>query len=502
MPPPASQWLCSEEPMLALGTPASYDCLIGLGDPPAMKKLILIEFNELCPPLLARWMADGKLPNFAQFHSQSDVFTTRADEPEGPNLEPWIQWYSLHTGIPFSQHNVFHLTDGPRAAHPDVWSILSANGFSVWNCSSMNARRIAAKGARYIPDPWCDKELPYPPEMQPYTKMVSQQVKEYSNRDRSLSAGDLGNFLRFMAMHGLSAATASAIMKQLAGEKLGRTGNWKRAVLLDMLQFDVFRHYFRKEQPDFSTFFVNSTAHLQHSYWRHMAPDAFSVRPKKSEIAIYKDAVLFGYRKMDALLGRFMKLAGNYTTLMFATALSQQPYLKYEAIGGHHFYRPRQVNKLLEQLRIAPESVEPVMTHQFVARFRTETEKNDAQRRLAAVMCGGQQVFEFNEAGPFSLYFGCQLRTQLAPDAKLDLGGNEPPVGFFEILYQIEGMKSGRHHPDGCLWIRQGAHRIVEERVSILDVLPTVLSFFGISATGYPGRTLIGETARIPAAAE
>jgi hypothetical protein len=467
-----------------------------------MKKLILIEFNELCPALLARWMAEGKLPNFSKFHARSDVFTTRADEPEGPNLEPWIQWYSLHTGIPFSQHNVFHLTDGPRAAHPDIWSILSANGLSVWNCSSMNARRITAKGARYLPDPWCDSELPFPPEMQAYYKIVSQQVKEYSNRDHGVSVSDLSNFLRFMATHGLSAATVNAIVKQLAGEKFGARDGWKRAVLLDMLQFDVFRHYFRKEKPDFSTFFVNSTAHLQHSYWRHMAPEAFSVRPADGEIAANRDAILFGYQKMDALLGRFMALAGNDTTLIFASALSQQPYLKYEAIGGHHFYRPREVNKLLDRLHIAPERVEPVMTHQFVARFRTEAEKAEAQRRLGAVTSNGQQVFGFDDADATSLYFGCQLRTQLAKDATLELGGNEPPVGFFEWLYQIEGMKSGRHHPDGCLWIRQGAHRVVEERVSILDVLPTVLSFFGLSAKGYPGRTLIGEPEPIPAAAE
>ena len=466
-----------------------------------MKRLVLIEFNELCPSLLAQWMGEGKLPNFAKFHAQSEVFTTRADVEEGPNLEPWIQWYSLHTGLPFSQHNVFHLTDGPRATHPDVWSILSARGFSVWNCSSMNARRIAAKGARYIPDPWCDSELPFPPQMQAYTKVVSQQVKEYSNRKRGLSLGDLTRFLWFMASHGLSAGTVKAILAQLAGEKL-HGGAWKRAVLLDMLQFDVFRHYFMRERPDFSTFFVNSTAHLQHSYWRHMAPEAFSVRPADGEIATYKDAVLFGYQKMDALLGKFMALAGDNTTLMFATALSQQPYLKYEAVGGHRFYRPLDVIKLLRRLHIAPERIEPVMTHQFVARFRSGPEAEDAKRRLAAVTCDGQSVFGFDDADTGSIYFGCQLRTQLSPDTMLDLGGNEPPVRFFDLLYQIEGMKSGRHHPDGCLWIRRGNHRVTDAKVSILDVLPTVLAFFDVPATAFPGHSLLGKTVPVPAAAE
>ena len=57
------------------------------------KRIVLLEFNELCPPLLARWMEEGRLPNFRRFYSQSDVFTAVADAQEQDNLEPWIQWY-------------------------------------------------------------------------------------------------------------------------------------------------------------------------------------------------------------------------------------------------------------------------------------------------------------------------------------------------------------------------------------------------------------------------
>ena len=35
-----------------------------------------------------------------------------------------------------------------------------------------------------------------------------------------------------------------------------------------------------------------------------------------------------------------MDLAGDDTTLVFLTALSQQPCLKYEDIGGKTMYRP------------------------------------------------------------------------------------------------------------------------------------------------------------------
>jgi hypothetical protein len=30
-----------------------------------MPKILVLEFNEICPPLLERWMQEGKLPHFS-----------------------------------------------------------------------------------------------------------------------------------------------------------------------------------------------------------------------------------------------------------------------------------------------------------------------------------------------------------------------------------------------------------------------------------------------------
>src|ERR1051326_3715255 len=114
------------------------------------RKIILLEFNELCPSLLEKWMGEGRLPNFKAFHQDSEVYTTEADEQKPPHLEPWVQWYSIHTGLSYRQHGVAHLTDGPKAGHTDIWRILLANGKSVANCSSMNARGLSAPGSFFL----------------------------------------------------------------------------------------------------------------------------------------------------------------------------------------------------------------------------------------------------------------------------------------------------------------------------------------------------------------
>jgi hypothetical protein len=440
-------------------------------------KIIFLEFNELCPTLLRKFMSEGRLPNFKRFYDDSEVYTTESDEKSGPYLEPWIQWYSMHTGLPYDQHKVFHLTDGPKADHPDIWRILLAEGKKVMNCSSMNARAFQSEGSFFLPDPWCTTEKAYPPDLQPFHNVVARQVQQYSNTEQSLSRSDYSNFLSFLLSHGFRMKTAVEILRQLVKDRLDKGESWRRAVLLDKLQFDVFRYYFRKLQPDFSTFFLNSTAHYQHSYWRHMAPEEFSVQPTEEERRRYGGAILFGYQSMDKLLGDFFRLAGNDATLILATAISQQPFLKREGAGGQHFYRPKDFQKLLESLGIHTREVLPVMTHQFLLSFAGQSEAESAQRKIEALTCMGKQVFDFAPSNPGTLYVGCQIYSSLVSDVKLDLG-NGSSTPFFDVFYPMGALKSGCHHPDGVFWVKSGKHKVNADKISILEVLPMLLKYF------------------------
>ena len=447
------------------------------------KPIILLEFNELCPNLMDRWMASGELPNFKRLHDASFVTRTMADEQEAPNLEPWIQWYSMHTGKPFSEHKVFHLTDGPKAGPTDIWTLLAQQGLRVWNCSSMNAKGFSRPGSAFLPDPWCTTERAFPAELNTFHEFVSMQVREYSNASKKDKLAGAAKFVAFMVSHGLSFATVSATIKQLAGEKL-RNGEskWQRVAIADCLLLDVFLHYHRKIKPDFSTFFINSTAHLQHSYWRQMDPDSFTVKPSEDEVRRYGSAVFFGYKKMDQLLGRLLGYAAGRYRLGFATALSQQPFLKYEDIGGQRFYRPHNIEKLLDRLRVKPLEVLPVMTHQYSARFANAQEAARAKELMVGIHVSGKPLFGFTETAEDLLYFGCQLRTAVEPSAVLINAHGDQIGGFTEYFYQIEAMKSGRHHPEGYFWMQSdGPHQVAYKQHSILDVYPALAAYYGVT---------------------
>ena len=108
------------------------------------RPVILLEFNELSPSLMARFIGEGKLPTFARFQREARVFTTEADE-NAPNLEPWIQWITVHTGLPYREHRVFHLGDAHTLREKSVWDLVSDQGSKVWVCGSMNARRLRSR---------------------------------------------------------------------------------------------------------------------------------------------------------------------------------------------------------------------------------------------------------------------------------------------------------------------------------------------------------------------
>jgi len=261
-------------------------------------------------------------------------------------------------------------------------------------------------------------------------------------------------------------------------------------MIMDWFQWDVFRHYYRRYRPDFSTFFLNSTAHFQHCYWRHMEPEKFRNRPVKGELEAYGGAILQGYRNMDALVGKFLRLAGRDTTLVFCTALGQQPYTDHEESGGRHYYRLKRQESLRERLGIVqPLVLEPVMAEQFFLRFDSEQEADLAEQRLKSFHLSQESAFRnkrtqlFNtERDGQAILCQCRCTGVVEPGAVVTGGDLEAPVPFDDVFYQLETVKSGRHHPDGMLWIRrpERRHSVSTQKVSLRSLAPTILDMYGL----------------------
>jgi hypothetical protein len=441
-------------------------------------RVILLEFNELCPALMNRFISQGKLPGFERLRQQSDVWITDAEE-QHVTLEPWIQWVTVHTGLSFQDHQVFYLNEAANCPAPRLWDLVSETGRTAWVCGSMNASYGENFHGFMLPDAWSNGAAARPSgEFDAYYHFLSTYVQEYTNDHVPLKSMDYLRFGAFMMTHGLTFDTAVAILRQLASERRAAV-RWRRASLMDRLQWDVFCHYYKKLKPALSTFFLNSTAHLQHVYWRNMEPELFDLRPGEEEQGVYADAVEHGYRQMDALVTKCLALAGDEATIVLATGLSQQPCLLYEATGGKRLYRPRDMQLLLEFADLKDLQPAPVMAGQYHLRAADEARAEQAAKRLCSLTVEGKRLLHVEQKGR-RVFIGCCVISDLPDNARLQSPDKNVP--FFDVFYLTDITKSGMHHPDGILWMRRPDHQHQEhpERVSIRAIAPTVLDILGI----------------------
>jgi hypothetical protein len=432
--------------------------------------VIVLEFNELSPDLMSRFIAEGRLPGFSALREQSATYVTDAQEAP-PNLEPWIQWVTVHTGLPFSQHRVFDLGDAHKLDAPRLWDLVLDAGKKVWICGSMNAavRSSNADGRAYfIPDPWCTGAPAVPAGMfDTFYTLTSRYVQEHTRDRAPWSKQDYAAFLWYVLTHGLSLRTISDIVLQLSREVKSKGSRWRRAILLDRFQWDLFRHTWKKVQPDFATFFLNSTAHFQHYHWREFEPSLFSSgTAHMSDEA--KEAIPIGYQSMDRIVQECLRMAPN-ATIVLMTALSQQPLLRYEGVGGKFIFKPVDHAALLHfagfdgNYRYAP-----VMAEEFKLHFDSEAAAEQAERALLSLKLDGSPAMSARRDGT-EIFCGCAVYS-LPPAGTLVQAGNHAET-FDKLFYQVDGVKSGGHHPDGIFWIRKPNGKRVDSsrRISLLQ---------------------------------
>jgi hypothetical protein len=446
-------------------------------------RVILLEFNELTSSLMSRFIDEGRLPHFRRLRDESFVFTTEAAERE-PYLEPWIQWVTVHSGVDHDGHGVFRLNQGHLSHVPRLWDWLGEAGKRSWICGSMNVTESQSDSYHVIPDPWCTFVRPRPDQFVPFFRFVQQNVLEHTNESALLSTSDYLAFVAFMATHGLSRETVSSIGRQLLAERRSAV-RWKRVVLLDLLQFDVFQHHYRAFRPHLATMFLNSTAHYQHAYWDSMEPEAFVTPPRPEERATYENAIRFGYEQMDRLIGRVLAMTTGDTVVMLCTAISQEPWSGHDNEAGGVFYRPKDFEALMKTLGISEgHQVTPVMTHQFYLEFDSAEAAARASTALNGLRVDGKPIMEVTCEGS-RVFTGCGVHVELPAGAKVMTTAGELP--FFDLFYRMSTGKSARHHPHGILWIsaRSRRHAVAAGTVPLRSVAPTILTLFGITPPSY-----------------
>jgi hypothetical protein len=348
-------------------------------------QVLLLELNELNFEHLRFYARRGETPNLAKLMETNGVSTT-ISEQRCEELEPWIQWVTAHTGLPYADHGVFRLGDIVQHDILQIWERLEDHGLRVGAISPMNAKNRMRDPAFFVPDPW----TPTVPTARPLLRKLHQAVSQAVNdnaQSRTTSMTRLwlaAGLLRYAGRANYSTYIA-----------LARSKNpWSKAMFLDLLLADVFIAETKATKPHFASLFVNAAAHIQHHYMFNAASYAGTERNPDWYVAGDQDPVGEVYLLYDRIVGQVLESFPK-ARLMIATGLHQDPH-------GHttYYWRLKDHEAFLKKIGVPFERVEPRMSRDFIVGCAGTQQAAEAERILCSAQAGnGEPLFEVDNRG-------------------------------------------------------------------------------------------------------
>lgn len=434
------------------------------------KRLILLELNEINFDVVERYIAADatRFPALKKLLSGSRIRTSCEKQYE--ELEPWIQWASVHTGKTYAEHGVFRLGDMVSSGVPQIFEQLEQAGYKVGAISAMNAENRLKQPAYFIPDPWT--QTPADPSWwsQSLGQAVSQAVNDNA-QERITPKSALQVLLGLIRF-----ARVTHYQKYLSLVLASRRKPWLKSLVLDLLLHDVHWSMFNAKKPNFSTLFLNAGAHIQHHYF-------FNAEPLRKD-SHNKNPAWYVPENEDPLadvLGLYDLIVGEYfdrtdSEVVLATGLAQKPYDRVK-----FYYRLKNHANYLQGLGIAFSGVFPRMTRDFLIEFDSPQQAQSAQNLLAEVRVVSDDVPLFGEIDNrgSSLFVTLTYPQEITAQTQYQVGGRKmallPEVSFVAI-------KNGMHQEEGFAFFTQGAAKYAPaDKAHVAQLGTTIKGYFGMA---------------------
>ena len=433
------------------------------------KKLILLELNEINFDIVEKYIsANGRrFPSFKKLLSGARIRTSCEKQYE--ELEPWIQWASVHTCRTYDDHGVFRLGDIVGSGVPQIFEKLEQNGFKVGVISAMNAENRMIQPAYFIPDPWTQT----PTDSSWWSQSLAQAVSQTVN-DNAKSRVTAKSVLQ-LALGLLRFGRVKHYRKYLTLVTASRRKPWLKALVLDLLLHDIHWSMFSNKEPNFSTLFLNAGAHIQHHYFLNAEPlreDSSSKNPDWY-VADDVDPLADVLDLYDMVVGEYF--ARSDAEILLATGLAQKPYDRVK-----FYYRLNNHSEFLRGLGIKFSGVFPRMTRDFLIEFENEQQAQVAQIVLAAVRVVGDRTPLFGEIDNrgSSLYVTLTYPQEITESTQYCVGDRALPLSS-EV--DFVAIKNGMHQEEGFAFFTPGiAAYAPNDKAHVANLGKTVLRFFDV----------------------
>lgn len=436
------------------------------------KQLILLELNEVNFDIVEHYVAldAARFPSLKNLLAGPQIRTSC--EKQYKELEPWIQWASVHTSKTYAEHGVFRLGDMVGSGVPQIFEQLEQAGYKVGAISPMNAENRLRHPAYFIPDPWT--QTPADPSW--WSQSLGQAVSQTVNENAKSHITKKSALQVFLGL--LRFARVRHYQRYLSLIAASRRKPWLKALVLDLLLHDVHWTMFKSKKPNFSTLFLNAGAHIQHHYFFNAEPLRKNSFPKNPVWYVAEDEDPLG-----DVLGLYDMIVGEYfarsdANVLLATGLAQKPYDRVK-----FYYRLNAHADFLRGLGIKFSGVFPRMTRDFLIEFENEQQALAAQDALSSVRVDGDDAPLFGEIDNRgnSLFVTLTYPKEITVATQYRVGDRKllllPEVSFVAI-------KNGMHQEKGFAFFTPGvASKAPIDGAHVASLGKTVLDYFDLTGS-------------------
>jgi hypothetical protein len=350
-------------------------------------QLLMLELNEVNFDHVLSFVSRGGMPNLAGLIREHGMAKTQS-ESAYEEIEPWIQWVTAHTGLPFKDHRVFRLGDIVHHELEQIWEHLEKQGLRVGAISPMNATNRTRAAAFFVPDPWTPTQISGGRLLAGLHNAVQQLVNDNARARVTVPAAA---WLTAGAARYARARNYPRYARMLA---LAASRPWLKSMILDLLLADIFAKETRRTQPHFASLFLNAAAHIQHHYMFNSSAYRGERRNPSWYVAAHFDPVADVYRLYDDIVGQLRQLFPA-ARLMIATGLHQDPHAEVT-----FYWRLKDHAAFLRRLGVQFERVEPRMSRDFLVACASKESAAAAERCLRSVQHEtGLALFEVDNRG-------------------------------------------------------------------------------------------------------
>ena len=364
-----------------------------------------------------------------------------------PNLEPWIQWVTVHSGSVYRDHGIYHLGDGHKLEDQAGLGPAVRRGPQGLGLRQHEHPLRPTDQRHVLPDRGprgpirsrrlFDSVLPI--------RAAATCRNTPSDRVR-LGTADYLRFVSFMASPRTLAGRRRRTIASSSATSAAAAKGWKRARRSSTgCSSTCSRWYYRKERPRLLHVLPQQHRALAaHALAQHgsgavqaKADDPGAARiPARDPLRLPDDGPA---RRPDAA-----RWPGPTSTVVMMSALSQQPCLPTRTAAARRSIGRASSSGCSSTPASAPYRVEPVMSEQFHVHFDSDAAAREAATRAQGLQVEGQPAMDVKGTGA-SVFAGCPCSASCDPEVPAGSGGGEPRP-FFDALLSGGGHQE-RHAP-------------------------------------------------------